>query len=170
MRRRTLITLIAAAAAAHPFGGRAQPRKIARIGALHIGNADDEAFRRELRDGLRELGHIEGQNIAFEFRSADGKLDRPPQLAAELVGLKVDVIVALYTPCALAAKHATGEIPIVIIAGDPLETGLVASLARPGNNITGLSLIAGPLHGKCVELLRDMLPSIRRVAALGNGS
>jgi len=117
---------------------------------------------------LRELGHTEGQNIAFEFRSADGKLERLPELAAELVKLKVDVIVALYTPCAVAAKQATTEIPIVVVAGDPLETGLVASLARPGNNITGLSLMAGPLHGKCVELFRDMLPNVRTVAALGN--
>jgi putative tryptophan/tyrosine transport system substrate-binding protein len=170
MRRRTLITLIAVAAATRPFLGRAQPRPTARIGALHIGNADAEAFRRELRDGLRELGHIEGQNIAFEFRSADGKLDRLPELAAELVRLKVDIIVALYTPCALAAKQATSEIPIVVIAGDPLETGLVASLARPGGNITGLSLMAGPLHGKCVELFRDMLPAVRYVAALGNAT
>src|SRR3954447_10164845 len=152
MRRRDLIRLITGMAAGWPLAARAQHRKVARIGALYIGIADEESFKRELREGMREQGYVEGQDITFEFRSADGKLDRLPQLAAELVGLKVDVIVALYTPCALAAKHATGEIPIVIIAGDPLETGLVASLARPGNNITGLSLIAGPLHGKCVEL------------------
>ena len=91
---------------------------------------------------LRELGYVEGQNIAFEFRSAEGKADQLPLLAAELVRLKVDVIVALYVPCALAAKKATLDIPIVIIAADPVETGIVASLANPGGNITGVSLMS----------------------------
>jgi putative ABC transport system substrate-binding protein len=104
---------------------------------------------------------MEGQNIAFEFRSAEGKLDRLPELASELVRLKVDVIVALYVPCALAAKQATREIPIVIVAADPVETGIVASLARPGGNITGVSLMSAVFVGKCVELFRDMLPAAR---------
>jgi putative ABC transport system substrate-binding protein len=119
---------------------------------------------------LRELGYVEGQNIAFEFRSAEGKLDRLPELAAELVRLKVDVIVALYVPCALAAKQATRDIPIVIIAGDPVETGIVPSLARPGGNITGVSLMASALAGKSIELFRDMLPSVRRVGVLGHAT
>src|SRR6476469_5058188 len=106
------------------------------------GVADAESFKKELREGLRELGFVEGQNIAFEFRSAEGKLDRLPELATELVRLKVDVIVALYVPCALAAKQATREIPIVIVAADPVETGIVASLARPGGNITGVLLMS----------------------------
>ena len=84
---------------------------------------------------MRELGYVEGQNVVFEFRSAEGKLDRLPDLAAELVRLKVDVIVALYVPCALAAKQATLDIPIVILAGEPVETGIVPSLARPGGNV-----------------------------------
>ncbi len=109
---------------------------------------------------------MEGQNIAFEFRSAEGKLDRLPELASELVQLKVDVIVALYIPCALAAKQATRDIPIVIVAADPVETGIVASLARPGGNITGVSLMSAVLIGKCFELFRDMLASTRRVAGL----
>src|SRR6202140_2389616 len=135
MRRREFITLIGGAAAAWPLAARSQPSKVVRIGALYIGLADAESFKKELRDGLRELGYVEGQNIAFEFRSAEGKLDRLPELASELVRLKVDVIVALYVPSALAAKQATREIPIVIIAAEPIETGIVASWASPGGNI-----------------------------------
>jgi putative tryptophan/tyrosine transport system substrate-binding protein len=122
----------------------------------------------ELRDGLRKLGYVEGQNINFEFRSADGNFDLLPKLAAELVALRVDVIAALYTPCALAAQRASREIPIVVVSGDPVGTGLVTSLNRPGGNITGVSLMAAELPGKCVELFRDMLPSVRRVAVLLN--
>src|SRR5438876_2055794 len=156
MKRRAFITLLGGAAT-WPLAARAQQSKLARIGALYIGTADAESFRKELREGLRELGYVEGQNIAFEFRSAEGKLDRLPELAAELVRLKVDVIVALYVPCALAAKQATQDIPIVIIAGDPVETGIIPSLARPGGNITGVSLMASALAGKSIELFRDML-------------
>jgi putative tryptophan/tyrosine transport system substrate-binding protein len=113
---------------------------------------------------------MEGQDIAFEFRSAEGKLDRLPELAAELVRLKVDVIVALYVPSALAAKQATREIPIVIIAADPVETGVVPSLARPGENITGVSLMSAVFIGKCIELFRDMLIPTRHVAVLANAA
>ncbi len=134
------------------------------------GIADADSFRTELREELRRFGYVEGRNVLFEFRSADEKLDLLPKLAAELVALKVDVIVALYTPCALAAKQATREIPIVVVAGDPLRTGLVPSLSRPGGNITGVSLIAAELHGKCVELFRDLFPSIRSVAFLGSAA
>ena len=143
---------------------------MARIGVLYIGLADAESFKKELREGLRELGYTEGQNVAFEFRSAEGKLDRLPELASELVRLKVDVIVALYVPCALAAKGATRDIPIVIVAADPVEIGIVASLARPGGNITGVSLMSAVLIGKCVELFRDMLATTRRVALLTNAA
>src|SRR6266852_5354340 len=170
MRRREFISLLGSAAAAWPLAARAQQSKIARIGALYIGTADAESFKKELREGLRELGYVEGQNIAFEFRSAEGKLDRLPELAAELVRLKVDVIVALYVPSALAAKQATREIPIVIIAADPVETGIVPSLARPGGNITGVSLMSAVFVGKCVELFRDMMPAMRRVAVLTNAA
>ena len=132
MRRREVVTLIGSAAVIWPLATRAQQSKVARIGALYLGIADAETFRTGLREGLRELGYVEGRDIAFEFRSAEGRLDRLPELAAELVRLKVDVIVALYVPCALAAKQATRDIPIVILAGDPVETGIVPSLARPG--------------------------------------
>jgi putative tryptophan/tyrosine transport system substrate-binding protein len=168
MRRRECITLLGGAAAAWPLAAHAQQMKVYRIGALVVGNADVDSLRTELREALRKSGYVEGQNLLFEFRSAEEELDRLPRLAAELVALKVDVIVAIYTPCALAAQRATREIPIVIVSGNPIETGLVPSLSRPGGNITGVSLIAAELHGKCVELFRDMLPSVRRVAALGN--
>ena len=106
MRRREFITLLGGAAVVWPLEARTQQSKVARIGALYIGLADAESFRKELREGLREVGYVEGHNIAFEFRSAEGRLDRLPELASELVRLKVDVIVALYVPCALAAKQA----------------------------------------------------------------
>src|SRR5215468_10021485 len=168
MKRREFIVLLGSSAAAWPLAARAQS-KMARIGALYIGLADAESFKKELREGLRELGYVEGLNIQFEFRSAEGKLDRLPELASELVRLKVDVIVALYVPCALAAKQATREIPIVIIAADPVEVGIVASLARPGGNITGVSLMSAVFVGKCVELFRDML-SAQRIGVLTNGA
>ncbi len=170
MRRREFVTLIGGAGLMWPLATRAQQSRVARIGALYLGIADAESFRKELREGLRELGYVEGRDVAFEFRSAEEKLDRLPELAAELVRLKVDVIVALYVPCALAAKEATRDIPIVILAGDPVETGLVPSLARPGGNITGVSLMAAASNGKSVELFRDMLPSVRRVGVLGQAT
>jgi ABC-type uncharacterized transport system substrate-binding protein len=166
LKRRELITLLGGAAA-WPLATRAQQSKIARIGALYIGTADAESFKKELREGLRELGYVEGQNISFEFRSAEGNTDRLPGLAAELVRLKVDVIVALYVPSALAARQATQDIPIVTIAAEPVESGIVASLARPGGNITGVSLMAAASNAKAVELFVDMLPAVRRVGVLG---
>jgi putative ABC transport system substrate-binding protein len=168
MRRREFISLIGVAAVTWPIAAHAQKPKIARIGALYIGTADEESFKTNLREGLRELGYVEGRDIAFEFRSAEEKLDRLPSLAAELVRLKVDVIVARYVPCALEVKRATQEIPIVAIAGDPVETGIVPSLAKPGGNITGVSLMAAAANGKSVELFKDMLPSMRRAGASGH--
>jgi putative ABC transport system substrate-binding protein len=169
MRRRELFMLLGGVVG-WPIAVLAQPSKVARIGVLYIGLADAESFKKELRDGLSELGYVEGQNIAFEFRSAEGKLDRLPELASELVRLKVDLIVALYVPSALAAKQATREIPIVIIAAEPIETGIVASWARPGGNITGVALMSAALVGKCVELFRDMLSATRRIAVLTNAA
>jgi putative tryptophan/tyrosine transport system substrate-binding protein len=170
MKRRDFITLLGGAAAAWPLGAGAQQSKVARIGALYIGTADAESFKKELREGLRELGYLEGQNIVIEFRSAEGHLDRLPSLAAEMVRLKVDVIVALYVPPSLAAKDATHEIPIVVIVGDPVETGIVPSLAHPGGNITGVSLMASASAGKSVELFHDMLPSARRAGIIGHAA
>jgi putative tryptophan/tyrosine transport system substrate-binding protein len=169
MRRREFITLLGGAAAAWPLAASAQQGKLLRIGALVLTSADAQSLGRALREGLRELGYAEGQNFAFEFRSADGNTDRLPELAAELVRLPVDVIVATFTPCALAAKQATTTIPIVMAAvADPISAGLAQSLARPGGNITGFSNMAAETAGKSVELLRDMLPSLHRVAVLAN--
>jgi putative tryptophan/tyrosine transport system substrate-binding protein len=169
MRRREFITLLGGAVVAWPLAASAQQGKLLRIGALVLTSADAQSLGRALREGLRELGYAEGQNFAFEFRSADGNTDRLPELAAELVRLPVDVIVATFTPCALAAKQATTTIPIVMAAvADPISAGLAQSLARPGGNITGFSNMAAETAGKSVELLRDMLPSLRRVAVLAN--
>jgi len=167
VRRREFITLLGGAAA-WPIAAKGQQLDRMRlVGVLLLGNADAEFFLTELREGLRKSGYVEGRNVLFEVRSADGKLDSLPRLAAELVALQVDVIVAHFTLCALAAKQTTREIPIVFLAGDAVGSGLVASLTRPGGNLTGMSAMAAELQGKCVELLRDMLPNVRRVAALG---
>jgi len=145
-----------------------QTKKMPRIGYLSIASAPDthEGFRK----GLRELGYIEGQNITIEVRYAAGKADRLPDLAAELVRLKVDVIVAVGTPDALVAKKATQTIPIITVAsGDPVGSGLVASLARPGGNVTGLSSSPGPeMSGKQLELLKEIVPEATHVVVLAN--
>jgi putative tryptophan/tyrosine transport system substrate-binding protein len=171
IKRREFIMLLGGAAAVWPFAAHAQRPKVPIIGALVIGNINPDQFWREFRQGLRDLGYVEGQNIRFEFRSAEGHLDRLPELAAELVRLKVDIIVTWFTPTALAAKQATHEIPIVMAeTGDPVGTGLVASLPRPGGNVTGMAAVTAELAGKSVQLIRDMLPSARRVTALANAT
>jgi ABC-type uncharacterized transport system substrate-binding protein len=172
MRRREFMSIFGAAAAVWPLAGRAQPpAKLPTVGALVLGSTDPEQFWREFRQGLRELGYVEGQNIRFEFRSAQGQADRLPELATELVRRKVDVIVTWFTPPTQAAKQATHDIPIVMAdTGDPIGTGLVASLPRPGGNVTGIASVSAELAGKSVELIRDMLPSARRVAALANAT
>jgi putative tryptophan/tyrosine transport system substrate-binding protein len=172
MKRREFMSLFGAAAAVWPLAGRAQqPAKLPTVGALVIGSTDPEQFWRDFRQGLRDLGYVEGQNIRFEFRSAQGQANRVPELAAELVRLKVDVIVTWFTPPTQAAKQATHEIPIVMAdTGDPIGTGLVASLPRPGGNVTGIASVTAELAGKSVQLIRDMLPSARRVTALANAT
>jgi putative ABC transport system substrate-binding protein len=145
-----------------------QGGKVPRIGVL-TGTSSEGSPVYALRQGLRELGYVEGQNIVIEWRWADGRIEQLPDLAAELVRLKVDVIVTNSTPAARAAKNATRTIPIVLgLAGDPVRTGLVASLARPGGNVTGLSGMAAELAGKRLELLREILPTTARVAVLLN--
>jgi len=172
MRRREFMSLFGAAAAVWPLAGRAQqPAKLPTVGALGLGSTDPEQFWRDVRQGLRALGYVEEQNIRFEFRSAQGQANRLPELAAELVRLKVDVILTWFTPPTEAAKQATHEIPIVMAdTGDPIGTGLVASLPRPGGNVTGIASVSAELAGKSVQLIRDMLPSARRVAALANAT
>jgi putative ABC transport system substrate-binding protein len=171
-RRRFLLTSVASALAAPTAAVAQQATGIGRIGLLAPGSASDSRIPFRLgafRQGLRELGYVEGQNIVIESRWAEGRYDRLPQLAAELVRLKVDLIVTYAPPAIQAAKEATGTIPIVM-AGiiDPVATGLVASLSRPGGNITGLSLMAPELVGKQLEVLKECLPRIARVALLGN--
>ena len=155
---------------AAPLTSAAQPgAKVARIGVLTLSTAtwtpDGEAFRQ----GLREHGYVEGQNIALEHRDAAGRADRLPALAGELVRLKVDVIVTQSNVAALAAKHATQTIPIVMaIAGDPVKAGVVGNLARPGGNVTGLTLMQTELSGKRLQLLKEVAPKITLVAVIWN--
>jgi putative tryptophan/tyrosine transport system substrate-binding protein len=149
-----------------------QPGKIPRIGYLALPSISTLSPRIEtFRQGLRELGYVEGKNIIIEYRSAEGKLDRLPVLAAEFVRLKVDVIVTPGAPVARAAKEATVTIPIVMTQiGDPVGSGFVASLARPGGNITGLSTLAPELSGKQLELLKEIVPKLSRVAVFGTST
>jgi putative tryptophan/tyrosine transport system substrate-binding protein len=168
MRRREFITLLGGAAA-WPLSLPAQQPKMATIGILATDNQTPETFLQEFRLALRTAGRIEGQNIRLEVRSAEGSDTLLPQKATELVRLNVDVIVAILTPAVEAARNATTDIPIVMAAaGDPVATGLVSSLARPGGNITGVSGAALDTAGKRLELIRELLPSVRRVAALAN--
>ena len=169
MRRREFISLLGSAAALWPSATKAQKPKLARIGVLVLTGADGESLQKKLAEGLRLLGYADGQNFVFELRSAEGNADRLPDLSAELVRVPVDVIVATFTPCAIAAKQATTTIPIVMEAvADPVGSGLVQALARPGGNITGFSNMAAETAGKSVELFRDMLGSLQRVAVLAN--
>jgi len=174
-RRREVIAGIASAAAGWPLGAWAQqqPERSARIGYLMATARDHRLARKNLdafRQALRELGYIEGQNLVIEQRFAERDFDRLPQLVAELIRLRVDIIVASPTPAAVAAKKATDTIPIVMLnTGDPLGLGLVASLARPGGNVTGLSYSVGlETFGKGLELLKDAVPNLHRVAILSN--
>jgi putative ABC transport system substrate-binding protein len=149
-----------------------QPTKIPRIGYLFALSTSTASARREaFRQGLRELGYVEGKNIVIEYRYADGKFDRLPALAAELVRLKIDVIITGGAPATRAAKEATSTIPIVMtFDGDPVGTGFVASLARPGGNITGLSTLAPELSGKRLELLKEVVPRLSRVAVFATSA
>jgi putative tryptophan/tyrosine transport system substrate-binding protein len=152
------------------FSAEAQPTKVPRIGYLSSGDAASESTRAEgIRLALRELGYIEGENIATEYRYAERKQDRSPDLAAELVRLKVDIIVVAGGASWIrAAKNATKTIPIVMIGvgGDPVEDGLVESLARPGGNVTGITNLSSDLGGKRLELLKEAVPKLARVAVL----
>src|SRR3990172_5364205 len=167
-----LLAPLALALIAAPLTAAAQgPPKVYRIGFLTGSGAPTtpplvEAFRQ----GLHDLGYVEGRNIVIENRWADGRYERLPELAAELVRDRVDIILAVATPAVRAAKSATQTIPIVMAAVvDPLQSGLVASLGRPGGNITGVTLFAGPeIAGKQLELLREAVPKLSRVAVLWN--
>jgi putative tryptophan/tyrosine transport system substrate-binding protein len=174
MNRRAFISLLGGAAAAWPVATQAQQSvaKVPRIGFLGNSTAELEAnLIGPFRDGLRALGYEEGRNIVIEYRWAEGKYERFPALTAELIALKVDAIVTAGTPASLAVKNATTTIPLVMVAvGDPVATGLVASLARPGGNITGLTSISSEMEGKRLELLREVVPKVSHIAVLWNAA
>ena len=168
MRRRDFMTLVAGASVvAWPSAAQAQQAvKMARIGYL-ASNLANQGPLDAFRQGLRDVGYVEGRNVVIEYRDAQGKLDPLPALAAELVALKVDVIVASSTAAALAARRATTIVPIVFATiPDPVATGLVASLARPGGNVTGLSNLNADLVGKCLEYFTQAVPAARWIAVL----
>jgi putative tryptophan/tyrosine transport system substrate-binding protein len=171
--RREFITLLGGAAAGWPIAARAQqPGKLPTIGYLGAGTSASEGQRvAALKERLHQLGWVEGRTIAFESRWAEGRSDRAAEVAGEFVRLKVDIIVASGTPQVIALKQATSVIPIVSpTMGDPVGAGLVASLARPGGNVTGLSLLQPDLGGKRLEVLREAIPGLRRLAIMGNSS
>jgi len=171
-KRRAFLAVIGCSALAASLKSFAQQPsgKGHRIGFLGSGSAVAVSKPlEEFRAGLRDLGYVEGRNIAIEYRWGDGKFERLPGLAAELIRLKIDLIAVWGTPAALAAKRATSTLPIVMIAvGDPEETGLVASLARPGGNLTGMANLGGAVVAKQLELLTQVVPGIARIAVLRN--
>jgi putative ABC transport system substrate-binding protein len=165
MKRREFLTLAGGALASFPGAVHAQ-QKMHRIGVLLVAG---QQVMGPYREALRDLGYVEGKNVQFEVRSAQGQASRLPELAAELVRSKVDVIVAALTPAVTAARRATTDIPIVMApAGDPVATGLISSLARPGGNITGLSATAAEASAKNLELIRELVPGARRVGVVIN--
>ena len=171
MDRRVFIGTLASGLLAAPLAGEAQQAgKVYRIGFLGNSTAALEAHLvGPFREGLRELGYVEGQSIVIEYRWAEGKYERFPALIAELLAQKVELIVTTGTPASLAVKKATTSVPLVMVAvGDPVDTGLVASLARPGGNITGIHSTVEGLEGKRLELLREVIPKLSHVAVLWN--
>jgi len=168
MRRREFISLLGGAAAAWPFAALAGQSKGARIGILLLGYPDPSIFMMGLREGLRDLGYEEGRSIELIVRSADGKATALASLAADLIRSEVNIIVAYPTTAGLAAKKVTAELPIVVYGGDLEATGLVANIARPGGNVTGVSGATAELAVKNLELIVEMLPVARRVAVLVN--
>jgi putative ABC transport system substrate-binding protein len=173
MDRRVFLTTVGGGLLAAPLVAEAQHRTVPRVGWLSLFSGSDPQVQRSVdffRQGLRDLGHVEGQSVAIEYRWADGKPERLPDLATELVRLKVAAIVAQGgVPPAQAAQRATKVIPIVLTGpADPVAAGLVASLARPGGNVTGPTLISDQLMGKGLELLRQVVPNVTRVAVLWN--
>ena len=167
MRRREFITLLGGAAVGWPLAGSAQTQaKIPRVG--YVLSAAPARGTEAFRQTLRELGYVEGQTIVLELRWAEGRFERLPELVAELVGLKVDVLVAGGSPAALAAKNATQTIPIVMVGINPVGLGLAASLSRPGGNVTGLSYYYEAIIAKRLELLKELVPGLARVGVLRN--
>ena len=168
MLRREFITLASGVVAAWPLAARAQQPASPKIGYVWIGERETDVSGAGLRQGLTDKGYEIGRNLALEERYAQGDVEKVPALLAELLALKVDVLVTVGTTISLAARRATSTVPIVCISGDPVGTGLVASLSRPGGNVTGLSLLAADYSAKWLELLKEALPKLHRVAVLWN--
>lgn len=167
MKRRALVLLLGAAALEAPLAAAQVGPRVPRVAVLDWASASPERVA-PFRRGLRELGYVEGVNILVEYRSAGGRAERAAAEAAEIVAGGVDVIVALATPAALAVQRATSTIPIVSSTADPIGSGLVSNLARPGGNLTGISNMMPDLESKRMELLRELLPDARRFAFLGS--
>jgi len=167
MRRREFITLLGGAAVSPLIAHAQQPNRVRRIGVL-VSASPPHPFADAFWRGLHALGYSEGQNITVEFRYTEGRSDRAAELAAELVRVRVDVIVAHFTPGVKAAIGATQTIPIVMVVGAPLQSGFIDSLARPGGNVTGLSAMDAEIGGKRLQLLRELIPNLACVAVLGS--
>jgi putative ABC transport system substrate-binding protein len=172
MAKKILAWLLVAFSSANLCAQAQQPTKVSRIGYITAGSLSAQSARIEaFRQGLRELGYTEGKNLVIEYRQAEGKFDRLPALATELVRLKVDIIISGGPTVTRTAKEATTTIPIVMVQdSDPVRSGFVASLAHPGGNITGLSTLAPELSGKRLELLKEIVPKLSRVAVLGDST
>ena len=169
IRRREFVTLLGGAAAAWPLAARAQQKATPHIGYLHFAEPGYTPTAAVFLQGLGETGYVEGKNVAIEYRWAEGRYDRLPALAADLVGRKVDLIATVGPPCARAAKNATSTIPIVFVIGtDPIADGLISSLARPGGNLTGVSILAADVTLKRLDLISALLPQANAIALLVN--
>jgi putative ABC transport system substrate-binding protein len=167
MHRREFITLVGGVAAI-PLAARAQPTAMPKVGYVWIGEPNSDVSETGLLQGLADREYVIGRDLAFVGRYAQGDITKVPALVAELLALKIDVLVTVGTPISLVAHRATSTIPIVCVSGDPIGAGLAASLNRPGGNVTGLSLLTGDYSAKWLELLREALPKLHRVAALWN--
>jgi len=170
MKRREFLGFLSGAAA-FPLAASAQPGRMPRVGLLMLGNPDPGLFLREITAGLRELGYEDGRNVALELRNANGSAAQLNAHARELAALPVDVIVAFQTPVVAVAKNATTQIPIVMCpAQNPIALGFVQSFARPGGNITGMTTATDEIAAKNLELIREVLPAVRRVGVIGNAA
>ena len=168
MRRREFIGIVGAAAA-WPVAARAQQPMVSKVGYVFVGaKGSGEASGAGLRQGLADKGYVLGHNLILEERYADGDIDKVPALIDDLLALKVNILVTVGTSASLLARRATSTVPIVIASGDPVGAGLVASLSRPGGNVTGISLLASDYSAKWLGLLKELVPNLRRVAVLSN--